>query len=192
MIFKVKKGVFFAELPDRTHGRDPISWGFLFDDEGCELVLGNEYLTKTKVSPDEINEAQISHLLRMHVKNKLDSYDRMNEIFNLQTSRDNRNRILRADPRRARTFLATVTNAQLGDIYIKTASVDGDFSQVENLVDGTVDIFPDAHLYLLNIKTVSPLVCYYVSGLLTIIDRLRMVQEELRSLLGKSENNNES
>jgi hypothetical protein len=69
---------------------------------------------------------------------------------------------------------------------MKVVTVDSEFSQVENLLTGEHDIFADPNLYLLNVKTVSPLVCYYVSGLLTTLDRLRLLQESARLENGKA------
>jgi hypothetical protein len=179
MIYTIKEGVYFGELQDRTHGGEPISWGFLFDANECTVALGNSAMKKKKATKKQL-EDDVKLFIQKHIKDILDKYDRMNEVFNLQMSNDNRNRVLRADPRRARTFLAPHKGALLPDIYMKINTVDSEFSQVENLLTGEQDLFADPNLYLLNVKTVSPLVCYYVSGLLTTLDRVRLLQESAR------------
>ncbi len=178
MIYAVKEGVFFGELPDRTQGTEGAKWGFLFDENECTVSLGNAQIMKKKATVKQMDDAKL--LIANHIKILLNKYDRMNEVFNLQMSQDNRNRALRADPRRARTFLANHKGALLPEVFMKIATVDSEFSHVENLLTGEADIFADPDLYLLNIKNLSPLICYYVSGVLTNLDRLRMLQENLR------------
>lgn len=185
MIYVIKEGVYFGQLQDRTQGNGDVIWGFIFDEAECTVALGGTGLTKKKATKKQL-EDDVSVILRGHIKKMLDSYDRINEIFNLQVSQDNRNRILRADPRKAKTFLAPHKGALLKDIYIRINTIDNEFSQVENLLTGSHDLFPDPSLYLLNVKNVSPLVCYYVSSLLITMDRLRMLQESARLLYEKA------
>jgi len=179
MIYTVKEGVYFGDLPDRTRAdAEGISWGFLFDEKECTVALGSTPFTKKKSTAKQLDEVKV--LITGHIKTLLDQYDRMNEIFNLQMSQDNRNRALRADPRRARTFLAGHKGALLPEVFMKIATVDNEFSHVENLLTAEAELFADADLYLLNIKNLSPMICYYVSGVLTTLDRLRMLQENTR------------
>ncbi len=179
MLYTVNEGVFFAELPNRTQNNE-TKWGIIFNSTECDLAIGAAHLMldDNKADAEQIEQALLD--LQHHIKLHLDKYDRMNEVFNLQMSADDRNRVIRADPRRARTFLAPHKNALLPEITMKVSTVDKDFSHVENLLNGEGDIFADANLYLLNIKTVSPLICYYVSGVLVTLDRLRLLQEDIR------------
>ena len=179
MIYDMNKGVFFGELDDRTHGNEGgVSWGFIFNSNECILSLGNETMTKKKIKSDQVEDVQ--QYIQAHIKRFLDKYDRMNEIFNLQMSQDNRNRVLRADPRRNRTFLSPYKQYTLQDVWMKVSGVDQELSKVENLITGEMDIYSDPSLYLVSIKNISPMVCYYVSDNLIIIDRLRLLLENSR------------
>lgn len=178
-IYTVRPGVYFGELPDRTQNTQ-VSWGFLMSEGDCEVALGNDSIINPDKAATQDDYDTVRVYIQNHIKSHLDKYDRMNEIFNLQIANDNRNRVIRADPRRARTFLALHKNALLPEMMMKVQQVDIEFSHVENLLTGEADIFADANLYLINIANVAPIVCYYVSGILTHLDRLRLLQENTR------------
>jgi len=177
-IHVISDQLYFGKLQDRTHG-ETTSWGFLLNEAEAELSLGDEAFLSAPVLKQDGYE-HLKFCLQENIKRFLNKYDRMNEVFNLQISQDNRNRVIGSNPRRSRVFLARTSSPKLDEVYMKISPVDKELTRVEGLLSGKHDIFFDSDLYMISNKTLDPLVCYYTSTVLSSLDRLRLLQEDSR------------